>query len=118
VLSLVAIAAMLAYAAYQLELGPHESVAAYTQEIQPAGSSYPVKVASQAAAETAASALYTGTIVKHNADFVLRGSTGVLYHLDNPTKAEAFAGKSVKVTGKLDETATVIHVEKIEELRV
>jgi hypothetical protein len=116
VLSLVAIAAMLAYAAYELELGPQESVAAYTPEIRPAGSS-PAKIASEAAAKTAAGPLYTGTIVKHDAEFVLRGSTGALYHLDDPSKAQAFAGKSVKVTGKLDESAKMIHVEKIEEFR-
>jgi hypothetical protein len=56
-----------------------------------------------------------GTIVKDGSDFVLRASTGDVYRLDMPSKAQPFEGKAVKVTGKLEETAKLIHVDNIEE---
>jgi|SRR5580700_5130848 hypothetical protein len=57
----------------------------------------------------------TGTIVKSGSDFVLKDTSGTVYRLDAPEKAEPFEGKSVKVTGQLDAAnATLIHVEAIE----
>ena len=61
-------------------------------------------------------AIFTGTIIKNGEDFVLRDQSGTLYRLDAPSKAAPFEGKSVKVTGKLEETAKLIHVENIEEI--
>jgi len=61
-------------------------------------------------------AVFTGTIVRHGADFVLRDQSGTVYRLDAPSKAEQYEGKPVKITGKLEETAKLIHVENIEEL--
>jgi hypothetical protein len=34
--------------------------------------------------------------------------------MDDPSKAQPFAGKQVKVTGRLDTDAKLIHVESIE----
>lgn len=62
------------------------------------------------------SSVFTGTIVKNGSDFVLRDQTGKVFRLDAPSKAEPFEGKPVKVTGKLEETARLIHVESIEEI--
>lgn len=62
----------------------------------------------------AKSATFTGTIVKNGDEFVLRDSSGQVFGLDNSDKAKQFEGKTVKVTGQLDEQAKVIHVENIE----
>jgi hypothetical protein len=70
----------------------------------------------QSGKETTASSVFTGTIVKDGSNFLLRESTGNVYHLDPASSVEAFAGKSVKVTGKLEESAKIIHVDTIEAL--
>jgi len=60
------------------------------------------------------SATFTGTIVKNGDSYVLRDSSGAMFGLDDPERARPFEGKTVKVTGQLDEQAKVIHVESIE----
>jgi uncharacterized protein YdeI (BOF family) len=62
----------------------------------------------------AKSATFTGTIVRNGEQYVLRDSSGAVLGLDNSEKAKPFEGKTVKVTGQLDEQAKVIHVENIE----
>jgi uncharacterized protein YdeI (BOF family) len=62
----------------------------------------------------AKSSTFTGTIVKNGDDYVLRDSSGSMYKLDDPDRAKPFEGKPVKVTGKLDQQANVIHVESID----
>jgi len=62
----------------------------------------------------AKSATFTGTIVQNGEQYVLRDSSGQVYGLDDPERAKPFVGKTVKVTGQLDEQAKVIHVESIE----
>jgi hypothetical protein len=58
---------------------------------------------------------FTGTIIKNGENFVLSDSaTKTGYTLDNPKKASAFEGKKVKVTGTLDKSSHLIHVETIE----
>ena len=63
-----------------------------------------------------ASVIVTGTIVKSGSNLVLRDSFGAVYQLDAQDKAAPFEGKSVKVTGKLEAEAKLLHVESIEEL--
>lgn len=58
----------------------------------------------------------TGTIVKNGSDLVLQDSTGVVYQLDAQDKAKSFEGKSVKITGRLESTSNLLHVEIIEGL--
>jgi uncharacterized protein YdeI (BOF family) len=60
------------------------------------------------------SATFTGTIVKNGEQYMLRDSSGQILGLDDSDKARPFEGKTVKVTGQLDEQAKVIHVENIE----
>lgn len=60
------------------------------------------------------SSTFTGTIVKDGDGYSLHASTGSTYKLDDSSKAQQFEGKSVKVTGQLDEQAKMIHVENIE----
>jgi uncharacterized protein YdeI (BOF family) len=62
----------------------------------------------------AQSATFTGTVVKNGDQFALRDSSGAVYTLDDSQRAKPFEGKTVKVTGQLDEQAKVIHVESIE----
>jgi uncharacterized protein YdeI (BOF family) len=61
-----------------------------------------------------AASTFTGTVVKNGEQYMLRDSSGQIFGLDDSSKAQAFEGKSVKVTGQLDEQAKVIHVENIE----
>jgi uncharacterized protein YdeI (BOF family) len=57
---------------------------------------------------------FTGTVLRHGEQFVLRDAAGQIYRLDDPRDAQTFEGKAVKVTGKLDAEARLIHVERIE----
>ena len=61
----------------------------------------------------AQAATFTGTVVKNGEQFALRDSSGAVYTLDDSQRAKPFEGKTVKVTGELDEQAKVIHVESI-----
>jgi hypothetical protein len=60
------------------------------------------------------STTFTGTVVKSGSEFALRDSSGQIFKLDNAESAKPYEGKSVKVTGQLDEQAKLIHVESIE----
>jgi uncharacterized protein YdeI (BOF family) len=62
----------------------------------------------------AKSATFSGMIVKNGDQYILRDSSGQSFGLDDSEKAKPFEGKTVKVTGQLDEQAKVIHVENIE----
>src|SRR5271156_3619808 len=114
-LSLFAISVLLGYSAHAIQPGSGSSEAAvYAQEPTPApqapDQAQPAQP--QPGQTTAAkSATFMGTIVKDGSEFVLRISSGDVYRLDTPSKAQAFEGKSVKVTGKLEEAAKLIHVD-------
>jgi len=58
---------------------------------------------------------FMGTIKKEKGKLVLKDTVAnVSYQLDDQDKAKQFEGKQVKVTGKLDMTTNLIHVENIE----
>jgi uncharacterized protein YdeI (BOF family) len=59
---------------------------------------------------------FTGTVVKDGEQYVLRDSSGSVYKLDDSSRAQAFEGKTVKVTGRLDPTSKMIHVDSIQAL--
>jgi uncharacterized protein YdeI (BOF family) len=59
---------------------------------------------------------FTGTIVKDGEQYVLRDSSGSIYKLDDSARAQAFEGKTVKVTGRLDTNSKIIHVDTIQAL--
>jgi hypothetical protein len=65
---------------------------------------------------TPKSTVFTGTIVKSGSDYLLKDASGNVYMLDTPEKAKYFEGKNVKVTGRLEANANLLHVEAIEEL--
>jgi hypothetical protein len=65
--------------------------------------------------QSADSQTFTGTIVKANGRFVLRDAASKTdYVLDDQDKAKLLAGKSVKVTGKLDKQTNTLHTTAIE----
>jgi hypothetical protein len=71
---------------------------------------------SQPDQSAAKSVVVTGMIAKSGSNFILRDSTGTVYQLDAPDKAQPFEGKSVKVTGRLEAETKLLHVETIEKL--
>ena len=68
----------------------------------------------QPAQEPAKSTTFTGTVVRDGEQFVLRDSAGAVFKLDDTVRAQPFEGKAVKVTGRLDAEAKLIHVDSIE----
>jgi hypothetical protein len=68
----------------------------------------------QAQQDPAKSQTFTGTIVRDGQQFSLRDGSGAMFKLDDSTKAQPFEGKQVKVTGRLDTDAKLIHVDAIE----
>jgi uncharacterized protein YdeI (BOF family) len=66
--------------------------------------------------DTAKSTTFTGTVVKDGEQYMLRDSSGSVYKLDDSSRAQAFEGKTVKVTGRLDSNSKMIHVDSIEAL--
>ena len=60
------------------------------------------------------STTFTGTVVKDGEQYVLRDSSGSVYKLDDSSRAQAFEGKTVKVSGRLDSSSKMIHVDSIE----
>ena len=59
---------------------------------------------------------FTGLINKEADSFVLKVSETTSYKLDNQPDAQQYEGKRVRVTGTLDESINLIHVDKIEPL--
>ena len=49
-------------------------------------------------------------------EYVLRDSSGGVYKLDDSSRAQAFEGKTVTVTGRLDADSKTIHVDTIKAL--
>ena len=68
------------------------------------------------APDSSKSTSFTGTIVKDGEQYVLRDSSGGILKLDDSSRAQNFEGKTVKVTGRLDADAKLIHVDAIEAL--
>jgi len=68
------------------------------------------------APDASKSTTFTGTIVKDGEQYVLRDSSAGVYKLDDSTRAQAFEGKTVTVTGRLDADTKMIHVDTIQAL--
>ena len=66
--------------------------------------------------DSAKTSTFTGTIMKDGEQWVLRDSSGNVYKLDDSSRAQAFEGKTVKVTGRLDTNSKMIHVDTIQAL--
>jgi Protein of unknown function (DUF5818) len=84
----------------------------------PSPSAHPVKPASPPAASEQAPAAqtFTGLVSKESDSFVLKVSETASYKLDNSSDVQQYEGKRVRVTGILDSSINLIHVDKIEPL--
>src|ERR1700738_4459530 len=59
---------------------------------------------------------FSGTAIRNGSRFALRETGGVLYTLDSTGRAWPFEGEDVRVTGKLDTTTSLLHVDEIEAM--
>jgi hypothetical protein len=78
--------------------------------------SQPAPGAAQSAPTSAQSSKeFTGTIVKEKGAMMLKdSSSGVSYKVDDDAKVKDYEGKQVKVTGTLDSSSNMIHVDSIQ----
>jgi len=91
--------------------------ALYAQNAQTAQPSQPQIQATQSqdSMQQQESKAFTGTIVKAGNKLVLRdASANVNYKVDDESKVRDYVGKQVKITGTLDASTNVIHVDSIE----
>jgi len=60
---------------------------------------------------------FTGRVMKEQGQFVLKDPvTKMSYQLDAQARAKPYAGKHVKITGKLEMNSNTIHIAGIEPL--
>ncbi|HEY4660241.1 MAG TPA: DUF5818 domain-containing protein [Terriglobales bacterium] len=81
---------------------------------QPGQQASPSSPASQDKSATAQT--FTGTISKEADNYVLKVSDSTSYKLDSQDQVQAFEGKRVQVTGTLDSSINLIHVDKVEPI--
>lgn len=66
-------------------------------------------------AQTQQALAFTGRIVNEDGHLVLKDSvTKTSYQLNDPSKANPYLGKQVKVVGKLEMKSNTIHIDSIE----
>lgn len=58
---------------------------------------------------------FSGKLIRNGSLLALRETAGTLYTLDGIGRVLPFEGKDVRVTGKLDITRTLLHVDAIEQ---
>ncbi len=97
---------------YAQDAKPGQSDPQATQPSQ----SQPAPGAAQSAPTSAQSSKeFTGTIVKEKGAMMLKDSSAnVSYKVDDDSKVKEYEGKQVKVTGTLDSSTNVIHVDSIQ----
>jgi hypothetical protein len=59
---------------------------------------------------------FTGTVSKEADTYVLKVTDTTSYKLDNDEQVQPYEGRRVQVTGTLDSSSNLIHVEKVEPL--
>ena len=89
-----------------------QSQTSQSQQASPSqqpSTSQPTSSQSQSAKE------FMGTIVKEHGALMLKDSTAdTSYKVDDESKVKDYEGKQVKVTGTLDSSSNVIHIESIQ----
>ena len=65
---------------------------------------------------SATTVTFSGTVVRDGSRFALRETAGVLYFLDSTGRAWPFEGEDVRVTGYLDTTTSLLHVDDIKAM--
>jgi len=94
---------------------PDTQPAQNTTPSQP-GQPTPSEKASETAKQAPAAQAFVGTIDKQGDNFLLKVSETISYKLDNQQEVQQYEGKRVRVTGTLDSSASLIHVDKVEPL--
>jgi hypothetical protein len=79
------------------------------------GQSTPAK-APETAKQASTAQAFVGTINRQGDNFLLKISETIGYKLDNHSDVQQYEGKRVRVTGTLDTSANLIHVDKVEPL--
>jgi hypothetical protein len=67
-------------------------------------------------AESSTAQTFTGVINKQAENYLLKISETISYKLDNQEEVQRYEGKRVRVTGTLDASINLIHVDKVEPL--
>ena len=87
------------------------------QESKPASKQNEAQMPASDDAQTQDAKAFSGRIVTDGVELVLRDSVATIsYKLDDQNKAKQYAGKQVRVTGRLSMNSNTIHVERIEVL--
>ena len=94
-----------------------------TPETQPAPNPTPAQPGAHKAPSTQESQdqnptaqTFTGTISKEADSYVLKVSESTFYKLDSQDQVQPFEGRRVQVTGTLDRSINLIHVDKVEPM--
>lgn len=59
------------------------------------------------------STVLAGSVLRNGDQLVFRTATGEVFRLDQPQQAQAFAGRSVMITGSLDAHTGTLHIVAI-----
>jgi hypothetical protein len=86
------------------------------QNPTPAQPSSPGQAQSPAQGQAQAAQTFTGTVSKEADNFVLKVSDTASHKLDNQQQVQEYQGQRVRVTGTLDPSMNLIHVDRIEPL--
>ena len=73
----------------------------------------PVFTSASTVSLSATTVTLSGTVIRNGGRFVLRETAGILYTLDSTGRAWPFEGEDVRVTGHLDTSTSLLHVEDI-----
>jgi hypothetical protein len=88
-----------------------------SQHGQPAEPQQPSQNSTEGSQSQSATAqTFTGIVSKNADSYSLKVSADTSYKLDNQPEVQQFVGKRVRVTGTLDTSINLIHVDKIEPL--
>lgn len=72
------------------------------------------RVMAQTHTAPAGSMVFKGVILRNGGQFVLRDSSGQAFRLDDAQRVQAMENQTVVVTGRLDDSAKLIHVESVD----
>ncbi|MFP5237694.1 MAG: DUF5818 domain-containing protein [Acidobacteriota bacterium] len=59
---------------------------------------------------------FSGKVIRAGSRYALRETAGILYTLDSEGRAWAFEGEDVRVTGQLDTTTRLLHIDDIQSM--
>jgi ABC-type uncharacterized transport system involved in gliding motility auxiliary subunit len=85
-------------------------------ETQPAQNPPSQPGAQSTQSQTPSPQSYTGIVSKDADNFVLKVSKTISYKLDNQQQVQEYEGQRVRVTGTLERSINLIHVDRIEPL--